>query len=738
MSSTLPDRDDRMRPEGGRAGAAEEGGLGISLADIVGTLRKRWRLIALLSVLGAIAGFGISQTLPNRYEGIAVIQIDSRKRAIVNFESVVSDLRTDNSIVDGEVDIIRSRAVALRVIEAEKLRSDPEFNEPGLLDGIWPFSPKSKPKDSDGPDEVLNGFLGNVRAARMRMTPNLEIRFYSRDAAKAARIANAIADAYLAEQVSDKVRTTSTARDLLEQKLEGLRQRVTEAERQVADFKAENKLFDTEGQMLSEKQLIRVMEQVLAAENSVAETKARYEQVKRTARSGEQRTAVADIIQNGTIRLLKEQLARVTRMEAELLTRYGPKHPAIIKVRAEVQDTQSQIAAEVDQILANMTTEYQVSQEREKALRKTLEALQEQQVIAKEASVRLKELQREAETSRQLYESFLGRYKQTAETQSMQLADGRIIERADTPTSPISPKRRMIQLGGLAGGFALGFGLALLLELWTPGFRRPDDVEKALDIDTLTPVPQASGPGQVPIDPMRAARLMVAEPRGAFAEAIRSVRHEVDSRRRGREARVLLVASTLPNEGKSTIASNLAHHYALTGGRTLLIDADLRTGSLTRQLLNGYRFGLRDCLLRRQPLTSAILQDRSTNLSFLPAFDASAARVSAPELLSTYDCAYAIAELKQHFDTIIIDSPPVLPVVDTRILADYADQILYVMAWRRTPQVLARRAMRSLAINSRKVSGIIMNQVEQADVATSFGYGADRAEKLAPSRTRAA
>jgi Mrp family chromosome partitioning ATPase len=223
-------------------------------------------------------------------------------------------------------------------------------------------------------------------------------------------------------------------------------------------------------------------------------------------------------------------------------------------------------------------------------------------------------------------------------------------------------------------------------------------------------VPAITGPKN-PDDALRELRMLLAEPRNPFTDAIRNARREIDHRAVPGQPRIVLVASSLPGEGSEIIASNLAHHYALLGSRVLLIDGDLRRAALTRRLAPNPHAGLLDILARDFPFEAAILHDQTTGLNFMPAMRPNALEVANPEALASARMATIFTFMKRQFDTIVISAPPLLPVVDGRILADHADQIVFVMSWRRTPKQLARTALRALGLSQAKISGVMINQV---------------------------
>ncbi len=715
-----------------------KGGGVLSLERAMSAIRKRLRLVlAVPAVLAALTA-ALVLMLPNRYDADALVQINPRQKVISDLDTVVSDLKGDNPTVESEVEIIRSRPVILSVIDALDLRNDPEFERKSrltkLLEAIG-FPQKAEPRVAEREvpvsrdqiaeilnpqqpgssmperDEVAVAFAERLKVVRVRTTLLIDIRFSAKDPVKAAKIANTIAETYLRQQIEVKRRANAAATEILESKIEEMRGKVAAAERAVEQWKARNNIFDSEGQILSEKQLARLMEQSVNARNATAEARARYEQAQKLARAGDSGTAIADVLKSPTVQALKDQLASTRRKGAELSTRYGPKHPELVKITAEIAEAQAQLSAEIERLVTNLKNEYEVADARERQLAQNLAQMKEQQADTKDAGVELKELEREAATSKQLFEALLTRYKQTSGTQDFQLPDATIVEKADVPLHPASPKRKQLVLMASAAGLLLGCALAVLLELFAPGVSRPEDIKRALALDHLSSMPAIAQEGGPALAPDKAVRLIVAEPSGIYAEATRSARRELDSRRKRPGPRIVLVTSALPKEGADIVASNLAHHYAMTGTRVLLADADWRRQPLTEQLAPQRIAGFADQLIAYRPVEAAVLRDGMTGLHFLPAAAKGTISGSIPELLASQVTADALFRLRSAFDVVVMCVPPLLPVSDGRILADYADQIVFVMTWQQTPKALAKKALQTLGANQPKIAGVIMSEV---------------------------
>jgi polysaccharide biosynthesis transport protein len=280
------------------------------------------------------------------------------------------------------------------------------------------------------------------------------------------------------------------------------------------------------------------------------------------------------------------------------------------------------------------------------------------------------------------------------------------------PLYPTSPKRKQIVIVAGGTGLLLGLALAVLFELMAPGILRGRDIPRVLASAHLGSMPQIVTQGDAQAQ-QKAIRLVVAEPQGLYADCIRSTRRELDLKRPGDGPRVIMVTSSMPGEGAITLASNLAHHYGLSNGSTLLIDGDFRLQTLTKQLAQGRQTGLLDQLAQGADISKSILRDGVSGLHFLPASGPAPTHVAVSEAVSSQVMAEAIQSLKSTFNTIILLAPPVLPVIDARIFADYADQVVFVMAWQRTPRELAKRAIGSFGSNAEKIAGVVLNDVPE-------------------------
>lgn len=720
----------------------EEGGLKLpNLADVTRLMRRRAWPVVLGTVIGGIGALFLLMLLTPQYYATATVLIDPRVKRVVEMESVTGELVANTPTMQSEVEIVRSREVVARVISKLGLQTDPELLQDNgpvaelrrkarklidmVLGGAKPASVE-EPHGIGGPlapdqvpDWLVHEVSSRIVAGRMGESYLISISYASKSPQNAARMADAIAENYVLQQIEAKTDAARHATAWLDERIETLKERVSRAERAVDEFKTANNLIDSEGQPLDERQVARQMEQLVLARATTAEAQAKYERMRELAETPDGVDTVGEILNAHTIGLLKNQLGEASRRAAELSSKYGSMHPSMIKAMAEVRDVKAQLMAEVQRFVANQMNEFEVAKQREADAEATLARLKAVIGNSGSAMVKLRELEREAKASRDIYETFLKRAQETSQQQDLQLPDSRVIDRAAIPGVPYSPKRPLILAAGILGGFGLGLMLAFLLELMSPSFVRSEQIESSLKIRHLATVPRVDDAGGDPVDDvLRTMRHILIEPRSQFAECIRAIRVAVERGRRHEGTQVVLVASALPGEGKSVIASNLALHYALSGVRTVLVDCDLRLAGLTQELLPGARSGVLETIMRRQPVRQALVKEHRTGLSFLPAMGAEGAAVSAAELIASPPMAAMLDTLRREFDMIVLDCPPVMPVVDASLLADLADQVVFVMKWNSTARALTRRAIGKLSSNVHKLTGVVVNQVGAGQLGT--------------------
>ena len=598
------------------------------LREMARILRRRFRLVSLppaVLVGLAVVYLAVVSTL---YTATSTVLVDPRRANVVETnQSVLSNFGTDDATIESQTLLIQSVAILERVVRKLKLTDDREFTpRPGLLDPIRRLFSSSGPGDGANSEDAARSRSVEILQKRMKVTRQgttflVDINVSSESPQKAASIANAIADAYFEEQVRSKYEATRIAANWLGGQINDLKSRVVASEKAVEDFRSANNLTVSQGVTVNDQQITDLNNKLIAARVQTAEARAKYDQVQQIAKSGGDPGGINAAISSEMIIKLRTQYADIAKNEADMSSKYGARHPLVANVRAQLRDTQKLINDEIRRILDSTRHDYDVARSREASLQQSLDQLQGVSTSSGQAQVRLRELQREAEANRTLYESYLARSKEATAQESLEMPDSRIVTKASVPIRPSSPKTMLIL--GLAVMLGLGAGavLAFLADYLDGRVKTLEQAEAISGVPALAAVPLINarelaararrGHDELARYDRKTMKLLppalqpplmryaIDRPGTFFAEAIRSVRLAIQRTMRVQPVKVILVSSALDSEGKTTLAGNLAQSLATLGIRTLLIDGDLRNPQLTRALCPRADAGLLEVALGR-------------------------------------------------------------------------------------------------------------------------------------------
>ncbi|MFA7431399.1 MAG: Wzz/FepE/Etk N-terminal domain-containing protein [Rhodospirillaceae bacterium] len=675
--------------------------------DLDLALRTLWRR---RSVLGGAVALTVAVALlvvfqiPPRYTATALVMLSPRAPQVMDAAEVVPALGLDSPAVHSEVEILRSRTLAEAVVDVSGLMNDPEFNPDLTPPPLWRLlmGLGATSDGGDGPlarERVVETFREALRADPVNRSLVVAVRVTSADAVKAARLADATAGMYLERQVRAKLTATRDAADWLGERVETLRREATEAEAAVAAYRARHGLGQDQESSLAADERSRLNASLAEIRAVRADADARHQRLRNAA---ENPAAVGEVLASPVIHRLREQEAQVGRQLADLSARYGPLHPRLAETQAEQDDVRRQIAAEVRRIADGVADEARVAAVREAAVLASLNDLERRRAAEGAASAPLLALEREAAAARALHESFLRRSKEAAEQIALQSPDGRLISPAAVPVKPSYPRKTMTVAAAAGVGLLIALALVFVLERLDRGLRRPEDVERRLGRPMI---------GQVPL-----ARPPSAVPDAVAAEEMRQIRTAL-SLLEGRTPRVLAVTSSLPGEGKTTLCLWLAR-TAAAGRRVVLVDADLRRPRLGALAGASEGPGLAAVLAGEATLDEALRPGPVEGLSILPGRPLGGA---AADLLGGAAMRGVLDDLRARFDLVVIDTPPVLPVADARVLAPLADAVLYAVRWEKTPDDVAAQGI------ARLTSGgiaplVVLSQVDLKRQG-SYGYG---------------
>ncbi|WP_439358120.1 polysaccharide biosynthesis tyrosine autokinase [Bradyrhizobium sp. DASA03007] len=674
------------------------------------------------------------------FTSTASMVIDTRKVQLFQQQSVLGDIAIDSATVETQVEILKSENISLAVIRDLHLTEDPEFTGSGggLLGAIMGsvtglFSSGRAQSEFELTRKALGVFASNRTIKRLGLTYVMEIGFTSRDPQKAARIANAIADAYIVDQLEAKYQATRRASVWLQDRIKELRTQASAAQKSVVDFKSANNIIDTGKGLMNQQQLAEVNSQLIMAHASTAEAKARLDRMNDIVKQEIPDANVGDALKNDTIVKLRAQYVDLASKESIWSTKYGRDHLAAVNLRTQMAEIKKNITDELKRIQESYKSDYDIAVTREDAIKASLANIVSESQLTNQAQIQLRELESNAQSYQAMYDNFLQRYMESVQQQSFPITEARVISAATTPQVKSAPKSLVILGAALLGGVLLSFGAAMARELSDKVFRTTGQVEEQLGANCIAILPALGAPASATVLAGKFGRknnnnpepdllrYVVDNPLSRFSEAVRSLKVAVDLNSIVRENRVLAVTSTLPNEGKSTLSTNLAQLIAHGGARVILVDADLRNPSLSRALRPDAQGGLVDVVAHKAQLEDVVSIDPQTKLAILPAGTTSKL-LHTNEVLASKPMRDLVALLRSKYDYVVLDMPPMAPVVDVRVTSPFVDSFVFVVEWGKTRIDVVRHNLRGAPEIQDKLLGVVLNKADTKLLARYESY----------------
>lgn len=725
----------------------------LSMENLVAILRRRAKLVAAVVAAMLVVGVVYLATTRPMFGSTALVYLDIENAQTLdgsrpNVNGVLA--RPDDVDVNSQLQIIKSEKIALRVIGQFGLADAEEFTRPqnaiagfaaaamrairSAIGSIVRFgqSPEALPEEAGVPRAIVEGFAKRLYVARLDETFVIAIGFTSEDRQLASDVANAVANAYLEEKLDARYEAVRHASSWLEERLTGLRAKAVQSDQLVQDYKRENDIIDTNtaagsSQLLSDTQLTEQSARLVEAQKVTAERRARYNQIAQMMASGNPDAAVVDSLSSPVVNQLRQQYSRLAQQEADVSRRYGAEHEAARKARQQMEDINGLIMGELGRIEQVYKGDLDVASKQEADLARSLEGYTTRSSDIAQALVRLRELERNAEADQNLYQSFLDRYKSALQQQSFPITDARVLTAASPARGKSSPKTVMtLALAGIAG-VGLGLLLALGREMADRTFRTPRQIERSLGVPCLGILPrlpraQARRPfsKSAPGDRVLARDLgvfqhVVKAPLSRFAETLRAARLAIDVAPNEGGVRVIGVVSSMPGEGKSTVAMNIAQLIAASGSSVLVIDADLRSPTLSREITPNAEAGLLEFLVNNASVNDLIYSDETKKLKFLPAAGKGGG-AQKTDLIGSGKMAQLLTAARQSYNYVVIDLPPLAPVIDAKAIAGSVDGFVFVVEWGATPIATVTDALHDSSLVNRKIIGCLLNKADEGNL----------------------
>lgn len=685
--------------------------------------RNRMLIAAILAVALAAGVASILLTTPT-YRGVTTVQVEQHSAKVLGTEDIEPDPSPQEAerFLQTQVDIVKSRALASRVASDLNLIDNEAF-----LDSVG-----AEPMDSEEPasarrEQVLTLLAENLSVALPRNSRVVPIAFDGRDPDWAARTANSFAENFIEMNLERRFETSSYSREFLQKQLASTKTKLEASERALIDYARGAGLIDASAgastvgdsagpRSLTTASLVQLNDAYSQARALRVQRQQRWEQAQATPLM-----SLPEVLANPAIQELTQKRAEIEALYQQELQRRKQGHPTVVQAQANLAELNRQIAALAQNLRNSIRDQYLVALKQERALAGNVSQLKGATLAEQDRGVRYNIIKREVDTNRELYNGLLQRFKEVGAQAGITSNNISVVDRAERPPEPISPRPATnMALAGLSG-LALAFLLVFLRERFDDVVRSPEDVDRKLQLPFLGAVPMITGPS----DAVAAA---LAAPRSAVSEGYEAVRSSIELSSTSGVPASLFLTSSRPGEGKSTTAYALARDMAAIGRRVLLIDGDLRNPSLHRHVRLANKTGLSTLLAHKNSVKEVIQRTNQAGLDFL---GSGPLPPNPAQLLASHELPELLDELCQAYDLVVIDGPPVLGLADAPRLATLVGGVVFVIQANGAHRGHAKAALKRLAAVHAKVIGAVLTKYDSrrtgyADYGYEYSYGESR------------
>lgn len=737
---------------------AQQGGL--HLRELWRIVRKRRWLVLIIAVIATILVTVEVHRTPSIYRAQALVGIKKEGTTVVQTDQRFIQI-DDSDTLNTKKIIIKSRPLLEDVVVMLKLDQHPRFVESlqkksvtgalkemgqrfsGPLPTAEPSAPREtvsqaallqnrSPEESQQLGPYVNILRKKLDVEALENSHVLEVSFEHTDPQLAAAIVNAVADNFIRRSFENKTSRFEATSSWLDRSTRELKGKMQQAEQELADYTRRNQIFSLEGnQSLTTEKLAKLHAQVLQAETERMLKESLYEEVKR-GRTAQLPEAFADP-KTGT---LEQEVGKLKVQQAELSVRYGPENPRVAEVEQKIKAMEGQITGTRRTLEEKLKADYERAVRDARSLKQALDSAKGEAVQQNQAAIQLSILRQNSDTAKSLYNDFLQKTNQADLQLAQQHKDLHIIEPAETPGSPIGPQRLRTILIGLLVSLIAGVGLAFFLEYLDNTVKSVEDIERFAQLPTLAVIPsintvspramtakrkelQPVAENGASLSPNFAAasgkgagnltKLVTLDQLSSVVEAYRMLRTSVLLSAAGSPPKIILFTSGQPGEGKTTTAINTAISLSQLGSSVLLIDADLRRPTVHRVFKMNQTQGLSTYLSRQVEIDPLINKLWVPNLSVLPC---GPIPPNPAELISSERMRDLLQKLSEHYDHILIDSPPLINVTDPVILSTMVDGVILVVQAGRATRDIVRRARQELSSVGAKIFGVVLNNLD--------------------------
>lgn len=694
-----------------------------SVREYLRTIRRhKWIVLATLVVLVTIVTIGTLLTKPV-YRAEAKLEIGRETERVAQGRQILemeSASIYNPFFLQTQVDILHSRDLARRVIQKLGLSDNDEFKTKGV-EGI---------AENEREVRLVNAFQRRYDVSVGRQTKVVSLTFDAYSPKLAADVANAISEEYIDWSMENRLQGVSKAKEFLAKRVQEAEANMRQAEAELQQYLAEHRIISLDGDKgnITVDRTSELNRQLVEVQNERRLAEAVYNRSREVAAD-----ELPQVINDGTVQSLTRELSRQKQELANLSAKYQPNFPAVKQVQEQIKQLETQLSEQKAKIVKNIETQYHVARNREEDLKNALSQSKGEAIQQNRETAELGLLRQKLETNRKSYEDLLGRLQQAEVESEFRPSNIHIIQKAEIPIAPVKPNK-VLNIGlSLFIGLALGVGLAFFVEYLNNTINTAEDVERIVQLPALGGIPSlqslaknkmlgggfGNGKKSTALTQVNSELLSGHDPLSSFAESYRALRTSLLLSSAEHAPRTMLITSSHPAEGKTTIVANTAISLAQTGARVLVLDADMRRPRCHKILSVKNDTGLSTYLSRDIQVDKVIIPHDIPNLFVMPA---GPVPPNPSELLSSIKLRILVSELQDRFDHIIIDSPPVIHVTDALIISPHVDGVVIVVKSNHTPREAVQRAKQALADVNAKIFGVVLNCIDLNTESYYYNY----------------
>lgn len=697
--------------------------------------QSKWRILSLALIITFLVALIVLSLTPV-YKATSSLLIESEETNIVSIEQVYGLDASKKEYYETQYEILKSRYIAEKVVNKLALDSHPIFIEKldesnssafdgikATLKSILTFLPQKEREPLSEEEQaqlrkelLITLFSENLTISPVPNTQVVKIAYISESPKLAAEIANTVAEVYIESYLEAKFDMTSKATSWLNDSLAGLRNKLEISEKKLAEFYQREQLVDLDGVVgLASEELQGLSEQLLQAENRLKQSEIIFEQVQNFNGDPAELAAMPAVQNHPSIQNVKEAELKAQSNVSELSKVYGPKHLKMISAQAELASVKQTLENQVASLISGITNEYRQAQSQVNRLRVAVASAKEEYRTLTTLESKRRVLQREVDTNQQLYDSFFTRLQETSEVEGFESANARVLDRATLPVEPFKPKKSLILIATLVMSTGFGIFIALVLDFLNSGIRSVDDVERRLGQRMM---------GLIPWQPHKKKndlplREFFDTSNHVFSEAIRTLRTSIQLLDLSGDKKVIMVTSSVPKEGKTTVSINLAFAMGQIG-KTLLIDTDLRKPAIAKRFgMPGFQPGIANLVSGTHSLDECLCNDVASNIDVITA---GSATPNPQELLMSDNFKKVIKHLREQYEHIIIDTAPIQAVSDAIIVSESADMLFHVVKADATNEKIVSSGLERFMRVGKRIDGVILNQVDVKKAGNGYAY----------------